>query len=95
MDPIGESRLKVGPVSVVEPAELEELPDTTALTSLQPSEVHVAKKEVMVGTGSAPVRLGQIQPPGKKMMNAADWGRGLSSQASQAAEGGQDEVKFS
>lgn len=91
---LGESRLKVGPVSVVEPAELEELPDTTALTSLQPGEVHVAKKEVMVGTGSAPVRLGQIQPPGKKMMNAADWGRGLSSRASQAAEGGQDEVKF-
>lgn len=92
---LGESRLKVGPVSVVEPAELEELPDTTALTSLQPGEVHVANKEVMVGTGSAPVRLGQIQPPGKKMMNAADWGRGLSSRASQAAEGSQDEVKFS
>lgn len=92
---LGESRLKVGPVSVVEPAEREELSDSTALISLQPGEVHVAKKEVMVGTGSTPVRLGQIQPPGKKMMNAADWGRGLSSQASQAAEGGQDEVKFS
>ncbi|OFN76421.1 MULTISPECIES: methionyl-tRNA formyltransferase [unclassified Corynebacterium] len=92
---LGESRLKVGPVSVVEPAELEELPDAIALTSLQPGEVHVAKKEVMVGTGSTPVRLGQIQPPGKKMMNAADWGRGLSSQAAQAAEGGQNEVKFS
>jgi methionyl-tRNA formyltransferase len=31
---------------------------------------------VYVGTGSQPVLLGQIQPPGKKMMNATDWARG-------------------
>ena len=31
---------------------------------------------VWIGTGSDPVRLGQIQPPGKKLMNAADWARG-------------------
>ena len=29
-----------------------------------------------IGTGSDPVRLGQIQPPGKKLMNAVDWARG-------------------
>lgn len=81
---LGESRLKVGPVSLAaaEPGEAE----------LRPGEVRVAKKEVMVGTGSAPVRLGQIQPPGKKMMNAADWGRGLSSQLPKDE---QDEVTFS
>lgn len=81
---LGESRLKVGPVSLAtaEPGEAE----------LRPGEVRVAKKEVMVGTGSAPVRLGQIQPPGKKMMNAADWGRGLSSQLPKDE---QNEVTFS
>ncbi|MGX4762164.1 methionyl-tRNA formyltransferase [Corynebacterium minutissimum] len=80
---LGESRLKVGPVSLAaESGEAE----------LRPGEVRVAKKEVMVGTGSAPVRLGQVQPPGKKMMNAADWGRGLSSQM---AKDEQDEVTFS
>jgi methionyl-tRNA formyltransferase len=31
---------------------------------------------VRVGTASAPVVLGGIQPPGKKPMNAADWARG-------------------
>lgn len=81
---LGESRLKVGPVSLApaEPGEAE----------LRPGEVRVGKKEVVVGTGSAPVRLGQIQPPGKKMMNAADWGRGLSSQLPKDE---QDEVTFS
>jgi methionyl-tRNA formyltransferase len=29
-----------------------------------------------VGTTSAPVLLGDIQPPGKKPMKAADWARG-------------------
>ena len=52
----------------------------------------MTKKDVFVGTGSSPVRLGQIQPPGKKMMNAADWGRGLSSKMTQD---GKDEVIFS
>ena len=42
--------------------------------------------------GSTAVRLGQVQPPGKKMLNAADWGRGLSSQM---AKDEQDEVTFS
>lgn len=81
---LGESRLKVGPVSLApaEPGEAE----------LRPGEVRVGKKEVVVGTGSVPVRLGQIQPPGKKMMNAADWGRGLSSQLPKDE---QDEVTFS
>ncbi|MFD6455633.1 hypothetical protein ACFWF3_33105, partial [Nocardia sp. NPDC060220] len=26
--------------------------------------------------GATAVRLGQVQPPGKKMMNALDWARG-------------------
>jgi methionyl-tRNA formyltransferase len=29
-----------------------------------------------VGTGTHPVLLGQLQPPGKKPMAAVDWARG-------------------
>jgi methionyl-tRNA formyltransferase len=31
---------------------------------------------VRIGTASQPVRLGQVQVPGKKLMNAVDWARG-------------------
>lgn len=86
---LGESRLKVGPVTAA-PQFSEE--NDSASNALRPGEVRVAKKDVLVGTGSSPVRLGQIQPPGKKMMNAADWGRGLSSKM---AQDGKDEVIFS
>ena len=81
---LGESRLKVGPISLAD--------GESGASALRPGEVRVGKKEVLVGTGSTAVRLGQIQPPGKKMMNAADWGRGLSSQM---AKDEQDEVTVS
>ncbi|MFC9963257.1 methionyl-tRNA formyltransferase [Nocardia ignorata] len=56
-------RLKLGPVELVE----ETLPE---------SEIEVRKSGVFVGTSTTAVRLGQVQPPGKKMMNALDWARG-------------------
>jgi methionyl-tRNA formyltransferase len=59
-------RLKLGPVTVV--------PDHRAL---QPGRVEVSKDAVHVGTGSSPVRLGEVQPFGKKRMEAADWARGV------------------
>jgi len=31
---------------------------------------------VLVGTATHPVRLGEVQPQGKKAMPAADWARG-------------------
>lgn len=71
---IGDLRVKLGPVI---PVEAE---------SLAPGAIRVQKaagraerrgtEEVLVGTGSTPVRLGTVQPPGKKAMNAADWARG-------------------
>jgi methionyl-tRNA formyltransferase len=63
---IGDIRVKVGPVQL----------DSDAPESLQPGAIQVDRKSVWVGTASQPVRLGQIQPPGKKPMNAADWARG-------------------
>ena len=62
---IGDLRVKLGPV------QLGEAPE-----SLPPGGIHIDRKSVWIGTGSDPVRLGQIQPPGKKLMNAADWARG-------------------
>ena len=46
-----------------------------------PGEAALGKNEVLVGTADGDVRLGTIQPPGKKMMNAADWARGLAADA--------------
>lgn len=63
---IGDQRVKIGPLHVAAPAP----------RPLQPGEIHVNPHQVWVGTGSEPVRLGQIQPPGKKLMEAADWARG-------------------
>lgn len=64
---IGDMRVKVGPVA---------LPADAAVTELAPGQISVDKKSVRIGTGSVPVRLGTVQPPGKKPMNAADWARG-------------------
>lgn len=63
---IGAMRVKVGPVQL----------DSTGPQSLEPGEIRIDRKSVWVGTASQPVRLGQVQPPGKKAMNAADWTRG-------------------
>ncbi|GAA2578810.1 methionyl-tRNA formyltransferase [Actinomadura fulvescens] len=58
-------RVKLGPVR---PA-----PDAPPLA---PGELRAGKKEVLVGTGTHPVVLGELQPPGKRRMNAVDWTRG-------------------
>ena len=63
------ARLKLGPVSPLD------APD--ALPDLAPGELHVGRHEVLVGTGSRPVRLGDVQAPGKRRMTASDWARGL------------------
>lgn len=66
---MGEVRLKLGPVTVAEA-------DPRAPASLMPGAIHLAKKAVFVGTGTVPVILGSVQPPGKKAMAATDWARG-------------------
>jgi methionyl-tRNA formyltransferase len=57
--------LKLGPVTVTDEAEH------------QPGEIVFGKRAVMVGTATTDVRLGEVQPPGKRPMPAADWGRGI------------------
>lgn len=39
-------------------------------------ELAAEKSRVLVGTGEGVLRITRIQPPGKKMMDAADWARG-------------------
>lgn len=58
-------RIKLGPVDLVDHQ-----------FALAPGELQVAKHEVLVGTATAPVRLGSVQAPGKKAMDAASWARG-------------------
>lgn len=62
------ARLKLGPLVPVIDA------DTPAL---DPGRLHADKKRVLVGTATHPVRLGEVQPQGKRAMNAVDWARGV------------------
>lgn len=44
---------------------------------LMPGVLRIGKKQVEVGTGSYPIILETVIPAGKKVMSAADWGRGI------------------
>ena len=46
-------------------------------SGLRPGEVEVTKRDVFVGTGEGALALVSVQPPGRRPMAAADWGRGL------------------
>ncbi|MGY1593394.1 methionyl-tRNA formyltransferase [Geodermatophilus sp. SYSU D00708] len=58
-------RLRLGPV--------EPLPSSLGLA---PGELSVGSTGVLVGTGRGAVRLGDVQPAGKRVLPAADWARG-------------------
>jgi methionyl-tRNA formyltransferase len=59
-------RVKIGPVR----------PDPEG-PQLAPGVVAVGRNTVHVGTGTVPVRLGDVKASGKKQMAATDWARGL------------------
>ncbi len=62
---VGDDRLRVQPVRIVADGP-----------QLAPGQIEASRDEVLVGTASAPVRLGLVQPAGKRPMPAADWVRG-------------------
>ncbi|MDO8310252.1 MAG: methionyl-tRNA formyltransferase [Actinomycetota bacterium] len=62
---LGDERLRLQPVQPV--------PDGP---DLAPGLLLVARSEVLVGTATVPVRLGLVQPAGRRAMPAADWARG-------------------
>lgn len=43
---------------------------------LGPGQVRAGRREVLVGTGSHAVQLGDVSPAGRRAMPAADWARG-------------------
>ena len=63
-DPAG-ARLKLGPVLPRPDAE-----------PLAPGALRVSRSEVLVGTATHPVQLGDVAPSGRRLMPAADWARG-------------------
>jgi methionyl-tRNA formyltransferase len=64
-----EARIRIFPLTSLAPS--------SGLPPLAPGELHVSRGAVHAGTGSLPVLLGEVQPPGKRRMPAADWARGL------------------
>jgi len=44
---------------------------------LQPGELRVERTQVLAGTATTPVLLGEVRAAGKKPMSASDWARGL------------------
>jgi methionyl-tRNA formyltransferase len=61
-----DARVKLGPVTMA--------PGGAAAP---PGELRAGRGRVLVGTGSRPVILGQVQPQGKRAMDATEWVRGL------------------
>ncbi len=61
------SRVKLGPVRLAAPLD----------GRLGPGELTVTRDRLLVGTGTTPVELGDVQPDGKRQMGAAEWARGL------------------
>ncbi|GAA4555882.1 methionyl-tRNA formyltransferase [Planotetraspora kaengkrachanensis] len=59
-------RVKLGPVRLAPEAG-----------ELEPGEIAASKKAVLVGTGTHPVELGDVQPQGKRVMSSAEWARGV------------------
>jgi methionyl-tRNA formyltransferase len=55
--------------------------EPVAADSLAPGELAVGADGVLVGTGRGAVRLGLVQPAGKRMLPAADWARGARPEA--------------
>ena len=60
------NRLKLGPLTR----------PTGADRHLHPGQLAVSGEKVTVGTGTAPVRLGEVRPAGRPVMTAAAWVRG-------------------
>ncbi|GEL93513.1 methionyl-tRNA formyltransferase [Cellulomonas composti] len=59
------SRLGLGPVALAPEVD-----------DLAPGELRVGRRDVLVGTATHAVRLGDVVPAGKRSMPAADWARG-------------------
>jgi methionyl-tRNA formyltransferase len=82
------TRLKLWPVTLMASpapaapgAAVDGVADGSPQVSVPPGQLRVERSAVYVGTGTVPVRLGDVQPQGKRRMPAADWARGLHADA--------------
>ncbi|HEX2298883.1 MAG TPA: methionyl-tRNA formyltransferase, partial [Pseudonocardiaceae bacterium] len=69
-------RLGLGPVQLCDSGPGDQRSVDQQPGGLAPGELRVGKREVLVGTATAPVRLGTVTMPGKRAVPAADWARG-------------------
>ena len=72
---LGDTRLKLWPLRAGPPDQ--GTPASGPPPALGPGELWVGKAAVFTGTATRPVELGDVQPPGKRRMSAAEWARGL------------------
>ena len=59
------------------PGDRGRQPGEPGTPGLGPGELRVDRSGVLAGTGTGPVRLGEVQPAGKRRMTAGEWARGL------------------
>ena len=57
---------------------------TPTRPALKPGELHVEKRRVLVGTGAAPLALGEVRPVGKRAMPGARLGPGRPHRAQES-----------
>ena len=80
--PLGDARLKVLELRAADVGDAAGDADAEAaagLAPLAPGRIALRGRRLLVGTGTAPLELVRVQPPGKKPMAGADWSRGLPS----------------
>jgi methionyl-tRNA formyltransferase len=65
-----DDRLKLGPVRPIANGPF-----------LEPGELRAERSQVLVGTATTPVQLGEVRAAGKKPMAATDWARGMRIEA--------------
>jgi methionyl-tRNA formyltransferase len=77
---LGGARLKLWPVRLcpqVDVADGSGAAAPAAPGALAPGQLWAGRPGVFAGTATRPVELGDVQPPGKRRMAAAEWARGL------------------
>ncbi|WP_394253415.1 methionyl-tRNA formyltransferase [Arthrobacter pityocampae] len=76
-------RVKLGPVTPAaedggEEGGTDGRTDSGKRPVIPPGRIDVVGRQVLVGTGTEALALGDLQPAGKKMMKALDWARGAA-----------------
>ena len=75
---LGDTRVKLWPVRLPSPADPGGGPALPANAGpLAPGQLWAGRAGVFAGTTTSPVELGDVQPPGRRRMAAAEWARGL------------------